>query len=308
VQFIRSIKRLHILTPGCDLREFYNKEYIYSNFMWPGIFVRERKNQLDAVNLKFIDVSHSTCFRHHYAHDQEYSKGRKTAYGVLHWSCRADLKQSEWLTSINFKLTASLWFFLLLTIYLFLCSKTPRGWNSSAKTCRFLILIMIWMLLSASFGRYIDCNNIHGMNNMKTIVFKHPVTQDVLRICFPRVPLQFASGNEIIATCFWKLATFIFVHSKNRWVKTWLLLNLAILGFLNNSYARSNMAHALCLRVRLLNYLDFVSRQGISIIKYSRREISEDWTCLCFASKENYWMALNSHKQQIDFFQQFSSV
>jgi hypothetical protein len=55
--------------------------------------VRRRKNQLDAVKLKFIDVSHSMCFRHHYAHHQENSKGRKTAYGVLHWSCRVDLRR-----------------------------------------------------------------------------------------------------------------------------------------------------------------------------------------------------------------------
>jgi hypothetical protein len=29
-------------------------------------------NQLDADKLRFIDVISSTCFRHHYAHQQEY--------------------------------------------------------------------------------------------------------------------------------------------------------------------------------------------------------------------------------------------
>jgi hypothetical protein len=48
---------------------------------------------LKTTKLKFIDVIHSTCFRHHYAHHQEYSKGRQTAYGVLHWSCRVDLRR-----------------------------------------------------------------------------------------------------------------------------------------------------------------------------------------------------------------------
>jgi hypothetical protein len=37
--------------------------------------VKEKKVPTDAVKLKFIDVSHSTCFRHHYAHHQEYKKG-----------------------------------------------------------------------------------------------------------------------------------------------------------------------------------------------------------------------------------------
>jgi hypothetical protein len=46
------------------------------------IMQRRRKNQLDAANLKFIDVSHTTCFRYHYAYHQEYKKGRQTAYGV----------------------------------------------------------------------------------------------------------------------------------------------------------------------------------------------------------------------------------
>jgi hypothetical protein len=55
-----------------------------------------RKNLLDAVKLKLIDVSHSTCFRHHYAHYQEY-KGRKTAYGVLHWSCCSGLEEMRWI-------------------------------------------------------------------------------------------------------------------------------------------------------------------------------------------------------------------
>jgi hypothetical protein len=55
--------------------------------------VRRRKNKLDAVKLMFIDVSHSACFRHLYAHHQEYKKGRQTAYGVLHWSCRLDLRR-----------------------------------------------------------------------------------------------------------------------------------------------------------------------------------------------------------------------
>jgi hypothetical protein len=56
------------------------------------LLVRRRKNQLDAVKLKFIDFIHSACFRHHYAHHQKYSKGRQTAYGVQHWSCGVDLR------------------------------------------------------------------------------------------------------------------------------------------------------------------------------------------------------------------------
>jgi hypothetical protein len=33
---------------------------------------RRINNQLDADKLRFIDVISSTCFRHHYAHHQEY--------------------------------------------------------------------------------------------------------------------------------------------------------------------------------------------------------------------------------------------
>jgi hypothetical protein len=62
-----------------------------------GSWQRRRKNQLDAVKLKFIDVIHSTYFRHHYAHHQEYRKGRQTAYGVLHWSCSSGLEELRWI-------------------------------------------------------------------------------------------------------------------------------------------------------------------------------------------------------------------
>jgi hypothetical protein len=56
-----------------------------------------RKNQLDAVKLKFIDVGHSACFRLHYAHHQEYNKGRQTAYGVLQWSCSSRPEGMRWI-------------------------------------------------------------------------------------------------------------------------------------------------------------------------------------------------------------------
>jgi hypothetical protein len=39
---------------------------------------------------------------------------------------------------------------------------------------------MILILLSALFGRYIDCKNMHGMHNIKkNFVVKHPVAQGV---------------------------------------------------------------------------------------------------------------------------------
>jgi hypothetical protein len=72
-----------IQTPGK-----YPKEYLHH--LQHG---ESFKTTIDAVRLKFIDVIHSTCFRHHYAHHQEYRKGRQTAYGVLHWSCRVDLRR-----------------------------------------------------------------------------------------------------------------------------------------------------------------------------------------------------------------------
>jgi hypothetical protein len=54
------------------------------------------------------------------------------------------------------------------------------------------------------------------------------------------------------------------------------IVEFSILGCLNNGCARSNKEYAFCLRVKLVNYLDFVSRQEIFIIKYSRRGISEN--------------------------------
>ena len=48
------------------------------------------------------------------------------------------------------------------------------------------------------------------------------------------------------------------------------------LGCLSNRYALGNKKYAFCQRVKLLNYLEFVSRQEIFIIKYSRRGISEN--------------------------------
>jgi hypothetical protein len=54
-------------------------------------------SKLGAVRLKFIDVSQSRCFRHRYAHHQEYSKERQTAYGVLHWSCSSGLEEMRWI-------------------------------------------------------------------------------------------------------------------------------------------------------------------------------------------------------------------
>jgi hypothetical protein len=38
---------------------------------------RRINNQIDADKLRFIDVISSTCFRHHYAHHQEYSSEPK---------------------------------------------------------------------------------------------------------------------------------------------------------------------------------------------------------------------------------------
>jgi len=54
------------------------------------------------------------------------------------------------------------------------------------------------------------------------------------------------------------------------------IVEFSILGCLNNGYARSNKAYAFYLRVKLLNYLESVSRQEIFVIKYSRRGISEN--------------------------------
>jgi hypothetical protein len=40
------------------------------------------------ISWSFIDVSHSTCFRHHYAHHQEYRIGRQTVYTAI--NCTRD--------------------------------------------------------------------------------------------------------------------------------------------------------------------------------------------------------------------------
>ena len=44
--------------------------------------------------------------------------------------------------------------------------------KSGAETCKRLILVIRCILLSVFVGQYINCKNMHGMNNIKLIMFK----------------------------------------------------------------------------------------------------------------------------------------
>jgi hypothetical protein len=51
---------------------------------------------------------------------------------------------------------------------MFSCSRIqPENSTSAAETCRSLLFVMNYILLSVFVGWYIDCQNVHGENDMK---------------------------------------------------------------------------------------------------------------------------------------------